>query len=342
MDYKTLFTILAQQNGVYILVKDAQDNIVFVSDEKAKQIESQRKKDVREQYIHSLDAWYDVQVEKDEISGYTIETYYSIDLYIQLLKEADIHFVVKNDFGKILFCSDDFSKTISETIDPSKKIQYVDSVGKWIRCKQEKATLGKNRPYNLECYTEVTELVEENNELKIDELTGLYNRHGIIEQLKKLVEQTHTNEFVVIIGDIDYFKLINDQYGHTVGDIVLKSVGSILNKTVQNGFCGRYGGEEFLIVLNSDDIEEAFKHVEQIRKTLEQTKFHIQDKEIHITMSFGISKYNKLECNQKDNQMCISKMIQKSDIALMASKQTGRNKTLIYNDNMIKNPLEDN
>ena len=342
MDYKTLFTILAQQNGVYILVKDNQDNIIFVSDERARQIEAQRKKEIREQYIHSLNAWYDIQVEKDEVSGYTIETYYSIDLYIQLLKEADVHFIVRNDSGEILFWSDDFSKIVSETIDSSKQTQYIESLGKWIRCKQETATLGTNRLYQVECYTEVTEFIEENKELKIDELTGLYNRHGIVEQLKQMIENMSTNKFIVIIGDIDYFKLINDQYGHSIGDMVLKSVGEILNQTVENGFCGRYGGEEFLIILDSDNMDEAFQNVERIRKTLEQTKFHIENKEIHITMSFGISKYNKLECDQKENHMCISKMVRNADIALMASKQTGRNKTRIYNESMIQNPLEDN
>lgn len=334
MDYKTLFTILGQQNGVYILVKDNQGKIIFISDEKARKIEMYRNENQREQFIPTLNTWYDVQIKKDETTGYTIETYYCIDFYMRLIKEANLHFVVKNEEGKILFCSDDISKKICDVIDPNKKTQYIESLGKWIRCEQGKATLESNLVYYLERYVEVTEYVEENKELKVDVLTGLYNRHGIMEQLH-LLSDTNRKEFVVVIGDIDHFKSINDQYGHSIGDIVLKSVGSILNETVENGFCGRYGGEEFLIVLDTDDLEDSFETIEKIRKKIEQTEFIADDKTIHLTMSFGISKYNKDNCT-KEKSLCISNIIETADIALLESKQSGRNKTLIYNETMLE------
>jgi len=107
---------------------------------------------------------------------------------------------------------------------------------------------------------------------EIDNLTGLYNRNAINEHLEKIVKNDTT--FSVIMLDIDDFKTINDRFGHFIGDRVLEEVGLVL-QTFSNRdvFCGRWGGEEFLIICNSKNEAEAYQYAEEIRKKLISSAF---------------------------------------------------------------------
>jgi diguanylate cyclase (GGDEF)-like protein len=118
--------------------------------------------------------------------------------------------------------------------------------------------------------------------------------------------------------DIDHFKGINDTYGHLTGDNILKELAVLLREnTRQNDLVGRYGGEEFLIMLSQTSLSQGFAVAEKIREMINQKVF-IQN--IHLTVSIGIAEFN----GEK-----VSELLEKADKNLYAAKKSGRNKTVM-------------
>lgn len=158
-----------------------------------------------------------------------------------------------------------------------------------------------------------------------DELTGLYNRRYIKERLpvdinKSLIEGTPLS---IIMTDIDFFKDVNDTYGHVIGDKVLKDFGEVISKSIDNDLCwaARYGGEEFIIVLNNADVNAAYKLAEEIRKILEEKIFIYEEVHINITSSFGVYSID-------NKKVEINDFIDAVDRNLYKAKQSGRNVTI--------------
>ncbi|KAA0258909.1 diguanylate cyclase [Deferribacter autotrophicus] len=159
------------------------------------------------------------------------------------------------------------------------------------------------------------------NETIHDFLTGILNRRSIINELNNLYRQPEV-EIGLIIIDIDNFKKINDTYGHLVGDEVLKDISRIISQTLRKtDFVGRYGGEEFLVILPYLNINESYKIAERIRKNIENNSFHIGNLELKITVSLGVSSVKKYE-NLND-------ALEAADKALYNAKKSGKNKTII-------------
>ena len=166
-----------------------------------------------------------------------------------------------------------------------------------------------------------------------DDLTGVYNRRYIRERLEVDVEKSirEHKPMSVIMADIDYFKEINDTYGHIVGDNVLKDFTRIASEYIRsNGsdWIGRYGGEEFLIVLNDTDEDKAEIIAERIRKNLEETTLEYNGNKFSITCSFGVYGFRDLDMNTED-------IIHRADINLYEAKEKGRNTTVV-NKNRLK------
>ncbi|MBB6217527.1 diguanylate cyclase (GGDEF)-like protein [Anaerosolibacter carboniphilus] len=146
-----------------------------------------------------------------------------------------------------------------------------------------------------ELLRQYSEKLEESNQLlmkisRTDELTGTYNRRYLFERLNEIKTQIkEKNQPVIIIMiDIDNFKTINDQYGHVVGDEVLKRVSNGLISAIENkGFVGRYGGDEFIIVLEDTTVKEGAELTSKIKGSL--TKLYDHD-EIRITVSGGMAQ----------------------------------------------------
>ena len=161
-----------------------------------------------------------------------------------------------------------------------------------------------------------------------DSLTGLYN-HGLLIDLfeKELIKQVRNSENIsFIMLDIDHFKRINDNYGHTTGDMVLREISSILNKAVRcNDITARYGGEEFSVILVNTTLEEAKQVCERIRKTIEEHVFVLDDLRINLTVSLGF--YFKTPSDARKLQ----DMIKLTDDALYQAKHNGRNRVEIVN-----------
>lgn len=151
-----------------------------------------------------------------------------------------------------------------------------------------------------------------------DKLTGMYNRHAIDMRMsdRKKHADVYGTEFGVMLIDIDHFKKINDTYGHLVGDKVLIEVSNILQKSIKrNDILGRWGGEEFIIIMPHIDVVHLLERAEEIRQMMAGHRFETVDS---VTASFGLTLY-------KDEEMC-NETIKRADEALYLSKQSGRNK----------------
>lgn len=150
-------------------------------------------------------------------------------------------------------------------------------------------------------------LVEYNAQLEkqanTDTLTGLFNRRKAMDYMNLLVKNTETG-FTLCICDIDFFKKVNDNYGHDFGDAVLKKIAEILKEEMQGrNLSARWGGEEFLLLFPECNGDEAYIRIEQIRRRIKDTKIGLNGQEIGVTMTFGVAEYDfsgKLEPTLKE------------------------------------------
>lgn len=170
-------------------------------------------------------------------------------------------------------------------------------------------------------------LYQEIQELAIsDSLTGVSSRRYCLDRLKQELERSSkfNYPFSVLMTDIDYFKTYNDRYGHLVGDAILKEVSASIKENVrQIDIVGRYGGEEFCIILAETDKEQALLAAQRIRQAIESKLIHVYDEYVKITVSIGLSMFPK---HAKD----IEKLIDYSDQALYRAKEEGRNRVCVY------------
>jgi diguanylate cyclase (GGDEF)-like protein len=160
-----------------------------------------------------------------------------------------------------------------------------------------------------------------------DPLTGLFNRRSILIHLEQEQERSRKKgpALSLLMVDLDNFKMINDDKGHEVGDYALIAAADSLQKSIrQNDRVGRYGGEEFLIILPGTDLEGARTIAERCRQQLESTKVILDSGErISLTGSFG------LVCNEGDVHMAVSELLRRADRAMYQAKNEGRNRVLI-------------
>lgn len=168
-------------------------------------------------------------------------------------------------------------------------------------------------------------LVKYNDSLKIqantDQLTGLFNRRRAIEYLNDLIHNTQEGTFSLCIGDIDFFKKVNDVYGHDAGDEVLKAVSHTMEEVLRKEtFIARWGGEEFIIVFPGVNGDGAWSGLERLRKNIEKTPIKVANQEISITMTFGLTEY--------DFASDIDSSIKDADEKLYQGKESGRNKVV--------------
>ena len=156
-----------------------------------------------------------------------------------------------------------------------------------------------------------------------DPLTKLYNRRAMTEYMEQMVERLdrYGNWFNVAIGDIDFFKKVNDTYGHEAGDLVLVQVAELLSACMKSRGCvGRWGGEEFLLIFKDINGEEAYIELEKIRAMVQRKKIVYNDQEISITMTFGLEEYSY--------NKPVDYTINNADQKLYLGKNQGRNRVI--------------
>jgi diguanylate cyclase (GGDEF)-like protein len=179
------------------------------------------------------------------------------------------------------------------------------------------------------------ELARRNFELEriasSDKLTGLYNRRKLeefgTEYLAGLKRYGGTLSAILI--DIDHFKAVNDTHGHATGDLVLMHVGSILSEAVRDAdMVGRWGGEEFLVLLPSTTLDGAEIVAEKIRQSIAVHEFPTVGSK---SASFGVSQILEGET--------MTGLVARADLALYQAKQEGRNRVVVDRSTMVKHPI---
>lgn len=167
-----------------------------------------------------------------------------------------------------------------------------------------------------------------------DELTGLMNRRGFMEEAERvfhLVSYGSTSlerrtgfqiPFSVVFIDLDNFKSLNDTYGHSAGDEALKTVTNILRHSLRTGdLFGRLGGEEFVAAIIGASARRAMLIAEKLRLALEQMPFIWEGTHIPLTASFGVAEYTE--------EQTLQELIDKADRAMYQAKQQGKNRTVM-------------
>lgn len=213
------------------------------------------------------------------------------------------------------------------------KVYTITAVPIFIKAKKLIVELFKDTTNSLYLQSEkfckevkVVSAIEHMNDMVVkDDLTNLYNRKFIDEKLPiELMQASLKNEpLSIIFADLDFFKSINDEYGHIVGDQILKEFAKELKKCIRKeiDWVARYGGEEFLICLPNTDIKTTKVIAERIRNNIMNKEFVVDNKKINLTGSFGVHTV----CDGKEC-LTVDGIIKMADQKLYKAKEEGRNR----------------
>ena len=195
------------------------------------------------------------------------------------------------------------------SLSPKKLVKTIDAaLDKWTRLQQ--AMADKEKLERLATF---------------DSLTGLYNRRAILGKLRELINlaNRYKEDFSLSMLDIDHFKKVNDRYGHLTGDDVLEKVAALIRGTIRNtDVAGRYGGEEFIIILPQTTLSSAWVIAERLRSIIEQAEMKDPAGNVFaITVSQGLAGWERGEDAHS--------LISRSDEALYKAKEKGRNRVQI-------------
>jgi len=191
---------------------------------------------------------------------------------------------------------------------------------------------GKNEVFLLE--KKIQNLEEElkqslENNMK-DYLTKTLNRKSLEDELLKIENKfkRENKDYAVIFFDLDHFKDVNDVYGHEAGDIILKTFASLLLKLTRDTdtIC-RYGGEEFVAIIEYNNYEDLYKYIERIKNVVTRNKFKYKESKIVVTFSAGVEI--RSNCKNTNDTML------NADRLLYDAKNSGRNKVIFWNKKVI-------
>jgi diguanylate cyclase (GGDEF)-like protein/PAS domain S-box-containing protein len=177
-------------------------------------------------------------------------------------------------------------------------------------------------------YKEESSLYEENKNLQrqviTDNLTGCFNRAFIDYQIDTCINEYNVfnTDFGLLFMDIDNFKKVNDNYGHEVGDLVLKAVSNTVRKNIRaEDYVGRYGGEEFVVLFRGINKENLFNSAEKLRMLIEGIEVETSKGKLAVTVSIGCKIYEK--------HLSKDELVKGADKLMYQAKETGKNRVLI-------------
>ena len=260
-----------------------------------------------------------------------------------LLSNGDKFFqVIKDKSGNVLFPKDSNKIELREKILSGNKDYYGrynlnDSVKSYSM--SEKPLLIDDETVYIETFIDETANKKVQYELQIDYLTKLKNRQLTLESSKEYIKEAIQLKkgFALVMFDVDYFKSINDKYGHDVGDKVLAKLGEYFRDHTRQGqyrnvdIVGRIGGEEFLILLKDISLENAVKKVQELQSNF---KKEVTIDHEGVTISCGMCHFDANEYNYdqlNDVDSLLSELMKKCDKALYYSKKQGRDFASMYN-----------
>jgi len=161
----------------------------------------------------------------------------------------------------------------------------------------------------------------------VDQLTGVWNRHAMYLRLAEEMERIHRGgrSGVLCMMDIDHFKVVNDSYGHPVGDLVLQEVAALLTRCLRRyDAVFRFGGEEFLICLPDTSIPDARLLMDRVRLEMSELDITVGEKPLRVTASLGLAELGGL--------LTLDESIEWADRALLMAKASGRNRVCVWDD----------
>ena len=155
------------------------------------------------------------------------------------------------------------------------------------------------------------------NESRTDELTQIKNRYGLYDYFEMMEDKSNK---VLALFDIDDFKAVNDRYGHAGGDYVLKRIAEIATDELSDSFVCRYGGEEFVVVMEENEKAPVLDRLEALRKRIESEPFGFEGEPIHVTVTIGATK----NCDE----ISLESWVSQTDEKMYLGKKSGKNKTV--------------
>jgi diguanylate cyclase (GGDEF)-like protein len=170
-------------------------------------------------------------------------------------------------------------------------------------------------------------LADTHDRATVDRLTGVYNRQALLSELFVEVERAsrYDRPLCIAFVDIDLFKVVNDSYGHESGDVVLRGVAQILSANLRaSDLIGRYGGEEFMLILTETNVEDGAALAEKLRTLVERERFDVPgNPSLSVTISVGI-------VGGTGPQLRMETLVRDADAAMYSAKSLGRNQTYIF------------
>ncbi len=160
-------------------------------------------------------------------------------------------------------------------------------------------------------------------EIKVDFLTSTLSKRGLDEEMHKAEEsyRRYGTNYSVCFFDIDYFKIINDTYGHEAGDVILKTIGELFKKNAREvDIVGRYGGEEFVVILPNVNLKGAIKFANKMRLLVKSNRFIYKNERIYVSISGGVS--------ERKEHKSLEETLNAADELLYKAKAAGRNKIM--------------
>jgi two-component system, cell cycle response regulator len=244
--------------------------------------------------------------------------------------------IAKLEKGKSIFLAKGWPEELNSIEHGSVEFSITDESTRYLRVGISPVFIG-NKTFigRIFLFTDITENINFLSGIEkaayTDALTGLYNRKHFLELADADMQRAaRINQSIYIaMADIDNFNKINDTYGHTAGDMVLKAVADIIRQTVRSyDLVGRYSGEKFSIMFTISDEKEVYKLTERIRVNIERASTGYEGDEINVTCSIGIAKLLKEDTMET--------VIQKADEALCVAKNSGRNMVKFHDFNLYE------
>lgn len=275
-----------------------------------------------------IDSEISIELYKKHVCNASLESFEKINEHIQkVIAQASIS--INDTYKKAESTNDSFQKktlvleNISEATDIKIVLQEIIQETQSLAATSQ-AMQNKLDDANKEMELLRLELTQVRQMAVTDGLTGLLNRRAFDMTLAEIIEQSEPDKTYLSILDIDHFKRVNDDYGHTVGDNVIKYVAALMKKhSEDHHYVARYGGEELAIIMPNTSEDKAIEISENIRSSMENSRLKLKDNNqpLHkITLSIGIAQLRAGDDSES--------LVVRADSALYQAKETGRNKVV--------------
>ena len=266
--------------------------------------------------------------ELEQVFDELIVQKYFIDKERETAKEVFVAFT--KTIYEMSQSSEKFDKTLNEQIDVIKAAENMSDIlsakdvvlGQAKKIQSQTDAMREELEESKRTTSKLTQLLEQvESKAMIDPLTQVFNRGTYNMEIAQMIKEfkRYKNPAALIIIDIDHFKIFNDDYGHKVGDAVLALVASVIKGAVRDtDMVFRYGGEEFVVLLDNLDLKNALTVAEKVRAQIESHHLTNKANVLNITVSIGLSCFKEGDIE--------SSIFERADKALYQGKQNGRNR----------------